>query len=56
MFGIAKKTEHKNPDGLTRDEFMKKYSDIPELAAICWYFGVYPEQLKAELEKLKEKY
>jgi len=49
------KEEPKNPEGLTHDEFIEKHKDIPKLAEICWYFGVQPDQLKAELQRLLEK-
>ena len=51
-----KNEEPKNPEGLTHDEFIQKYHDIPELAEICWAFGVKPEQLKEEIKTLQENY
>ena len=41
-----------NPNGETRDEFIERYGRIKEIAAICWYFGVYPEELRDELKIL----
>lgn len=61
MFKIFSKTietpqEEKNPDGMTYSEFMEKYKDIYELAALCWHLGIKPETLKEQLKTLNEKY
>ena len=44
-----------NPEGLTRDEFIERYRDTPHIAEICWFFGIYPAELKEELETLLMK-
>ena len=46
---------HRNPDGLTRDEFIERNADIHNLAEICWYFGIQPDELKEEIEILMSK-
>ena len=53
MFGV--KEEHKNPEGLTREQFIEKHKDIENIARLCWYIGVEPEQFKKELEILMKK-
>lgn len=49
------KEPHRNPDGLTRDEFIERNADIHKLAEICWYFGIQPDELKEEIEILMSK-
>lgn len=49
-----KKKEPRNPQGLTKDEFLEKYGKIRHIAKICWYFGVYPDDLRTELKTLLE--
>ena len=49
---MFKEKEPMNPQGQTRAEFMESNSHIKHLAEICWYFGIYPEELKEELEIL----
>lgn len=41
-----------NPYGETKSEFIDKYNQIPNIAEMCWFFGVRPERLKEELEIL----
>jgi hypothetical protein len=41
-----------NPEGLSYLQFLDKWNNIRNLAKICWYFGVLPDQLKKELEIL----
>jgi len=48
--------QEKNPDGFTLDEFIEKYKDIDKLAKLCWFLGVYPEELKKQLTTLMDKY
>ena len=48
--------ENKNPEGLTYDEFVKQYEDIPHIATLCWHLGIKPEQLKEEIKILLEKH
>ena len=52
LFGIK---DERNPDGLTFDEFVKKYSEMKHIAYLCWYLGCEPEQLKDELKLLMDK-
>ena len=47
-----KSEEPKNPNGLRRVDWEEKYKDTPSLAMICWYFGIYPEELIEEIKKL----
>ena len=53
---IKEKEEHKNPEGLTYDEFIEQYNDIPHIADLCWRLGIKPEQMKEEIKSLLEKY
>jgi len=50
---LQKQPERKvNPDGDTRDEFIEKHSQTKHIAEICWFFGIYPEELRDELKTL----
>lgn len=49
---FKKKREPVNPEGLTYKEFEIKNNDIPNIARICWFFGVEPEELREEFRKL----
>ena len=42
----------RNPDGLTNGEFIQKYPGMENIAEMCWFFGLYPEQLREELKTL----
>ena len=53
--GMKREKKHTNPEGLTRDEFIERYKDISRIAEICWYFGIYPAELKEEIEILLRK-
>lgn len=53
--GMKRNKRLTNPEGLTRDEFIERYKDISRIAEICWYFGIYPAELKEELEVLLRK-
>lgn len=46
-----RKTE-RNPDGLTKGEFIHKYPGMKNIANMCWFFGLYPEELREELKTL----
>jgi len=57
MFKFNKeKEEPKNPEGLTYDEFVEQYNDIPHIANLCWHLGIKPEQMKEEIKAFLEKY
>ena len=59
LFNKREKKVHKeptNPDGLTRDQFLKKYADLRHIAVLCWYFGIKPEELKEDLKTLMDKH
>ena len=47
--------ENRNPDGLTYYDFRDRYKDTPHLAELCWFIGMYPEDLIKELEILKNR-
>lgn len=59
MFRVFHKEKNTNndttPDGLTYDEFIEKYNDIPKIAGLCWFLGTYPKELKDELKKLMKE-
>ena len=49
---FSKKKKPRNPDGQTKEEFLEQYKEIPKVAALCWWLGIKPEELKEELKKL----